>query len=270
MHLFFTDLDGTLLNDKKQITPKTLEAIDAYITAGNKFIITSGRPLNNIREVAKRTGLDKYQDLLLICYNGSVIYDCVQEKYLADLRLDPKDALHIIDTAEEMGIHCQTYSSTKVVCRHHDPESDYYARQTQIEFIYDDDILAHLDEAPHKALAISLDDRNKLEQLQERLAPWMEGRLTTVFSCAEYLEFVDYRSGKGNAVKYVCDLYHVPVSDAYAAGDANNDFSMLTAVGNSIAMINGSDEVKAVSSIITREDNNHDGLAEILFRLAEN
>ena len=61
----------------------------------------------------------------------------------------------------------------------------------------------------------------------------------------------------------------MPVSDAYAAGDANNDFSMLTAVGNSIAMINGSNEVKAVSSIITKEDNNHDGLAEILFHLAE-
>ena len=268
MYLFFTDLDGTLLNDEKQITPKTLEAIDAYISAGNKFIITSGRPFNNIREVAKRTGLDKYQDLVLICYNGSVIYDCRQEKFLADLRLDPKDALHIIDTAEEMGIHCQTYSSTKAVCRHHDPESDYYAHQTQIEFVYADDILAHLDEAPHKALAISMDDRTKLEQLQKRLAPWMEGRLTTVFSCAEYLEFVDYRSGKGNAVKFVCDLYHVPVSDAYAAGDANNDFSMLTAVGNSIAMINGSDEVKAISSIITKEDNNHDGLAEILFRLS--
>ena len=55
MYLFFTDLDGTLLNDEKQITPKTLEAIDAYISAGNKFIIASGRPFNNIREVAKRT-----------------------------------------------------------------------------------------------------------------------------------------------------------------------------------------------------------------------
>ena len=110
--------------------------------------------------------------------------------------------------------------------------------------------------------------QEKLERLQEKLAPWMEGKLTTVFSCPEYLEFVDHRSGKGNAVRYVCDLYGIPVSEAYAAGDANNDFSMLSAAGNSIAMINGSDEVKAISSIITTKDNNHDGLAEILFSLA--
>lgn len=269
MHLFFTDLDGTLLTDEKNISSKTMEAIDAYISAGNKFIIASGRPFNNIRDVLKRTGLDRYQNLLLICYNGSVIYDCGAEKYLVDLRLDPKDVLHIIDTAEEMGIHCQTYSSKKVVSRHQGIETDYYTKQTQLEYIFDRDILSHLDEAPRKALAISMDHREKLEQLKEKLAPWMEGKLTTVFSCPEYLEFVDYRSGKGNAVRYVCDLYHIPVTDAYAAGDANNDLSMLQAVGNSIAMVNGSNEVKAISSIITEEDNNHDGLAGILLQLAK-
>lgn len=268
MYLFFSDLDGTLLTDQKLITPKTLEAIDAYISAGNKFVISTGRPLNNLREVIKRIGLDRYQDLLLICYNGSIIYDCGQEKFLADFRLEIDDILHIIDTAREMGIHCQTYSSAKVVCRKHNPEADYYISQTQMEFIYDEDIRSHLDEAPHKALAISLDNREKLELLNEKLTPWMAGKLTTVFSCPEFLEFVDYRSGKGNAVKYVCDLYHVPVSQAYAAGDANNDASMLAAVGNSIAMVNGSKEVKAIASIITKQDNNHDGLAEILFSLA--
>lgn len=246
-----------------------MEAIEAYIAAGNKLIIASGRPFNNIRDVVKRTGLDRYRDLLLICYNGSVIYDCGQEKFLADLRLNPQDILHIIDTAEEMGLHCQTYSSTKVVCRRHDMESDFYAKQTGMEYIYTDDILSHLDENPHKALAISMDGHEKLEELKRKLTPWMGERLTTVYSCPEYIEFVDYRSGKGNAVRYVCDLYNVPVADAYAAGDANNDFSMLTAVGNSIAMINGSDEVKEVASIVTKEDNNHDGLAEILFRLAK-
>lgn len=269
MHLFFTDLDGTLLTDEKRITPRTLAAIDAYISAGNKFIISSGRPFNNIREVVKRTGLDRYRDLLLICYNGSVIYDCGQEKYLADLRISSKDALYIIDTAEEMGLHCQTYSSTKVICRQHTPEADYYMSQTQMDFIYNEDILSCLDEEPHKALAISLDSQKRLDALKEKLTPWMEGKLTTVYSSPQYLEFVDYRSGKGSAVKYVCNLFDVPATQAYAAGDANNDFSMLSAVGNSIAMCNGSDEVKAIASVITKKDNNHDGLADILFSLAQ-
>lgn len=79
---------------------------------------------------------------------------------------------------------------------------------------------------------------------------------------------MDCRSGKGNAVKYVCDLYGIPATDAYAAGDADNDFSMLSAVGHSVAMVNGTAEVKSIASMVTKFDNNHDGLADLLFSLA--
>ncbi len=269
MHLFFTDLDGTLLNDDKRISEKTMSAIEAYIAAGNKFIISSGRPLNSILKVLEETGLNRYQDLILICYNGSLIYDYRQKKPLLDLPLKIEDVLYIMNVAEEMGIHCQTYSSTHVVCRRHDREIDFYTAETHMDACYDEDIAPSLDEAPYKALAITMDDQNKLVSLGKRLSSWMEGKITTVFSNVNYLEFVDYRSGKGSAVKYVCELFHVPVSEAYVAGDANNDVTMLEAAGHSIAMKNGSDEVKAIASMITAEDNNHDGLAEILFRLAK-
>lgn len=268
MHLFFTDLDGTLFNDDRQITPRTAQAIDAYIAAGNKFIISSGRPLTSVQKAMKETGLDKYENLLIICYNGSLIYDCDAKKPLLDLRLKKEDALHIINTAEEMGIHCQTYSSTQVVCRRPCPEVDFYNKHTRMTACYDEDILPSVDEDPYKALAISLDDKSRLYALIDKLSPWMEGKIMTLFSNDKYLEFVDYRSGKGNAVRNVCEIFGVPAAEAYAAGDANNDLSMLEAVGNSIAMINGSSEVKAVSSIITTEDNNHDGLADILLQLA--
>ncbi len=268
MHIFFTDLDGTLLNDKKQITPRTMEAIAAYIAAGNKFVISSGRPLSSIFDVMKNTGLDRYQDLLLISYNGSLVYDCKEKKALMDFPMDIEDIMHIIHTAEEIGIHCQTYTATHAVCKRHDKEVDFYIHMTGMDFLYDETITGSLTEPPYKALAISLDDKNRLNALRDKLLPWMAGKYATVFSCNELIEFVDYRSGKGNAVKNVCDLFHISVSEAYAAGDANNDVSMLEAAGNSIAMLNGSDEVKSVSSIITEYDNNHDGLADILLKLS--
>lgn len=269
MKLFFTDLDGTLLTDDKKISPKTMSAIEKYIAAGNKFIISSGRPLNSIQEVMKYTGLDRYANLILICYNGSLVYDCGQEKALLDLRLKKEDALHIIDTAEEMGIHAQTYSSTNVVCRRHDKEIDFYVQETRMTPRFDETILNSLDIEPYKVLAIALDNRKRLIELDNRLAPWMDGRIITVYSNDNYLEFVDYRSGKGNAVKNVCGIFGVPLSEAYAAGDANNDLSMLQAAGCSIAMKNGSEDAKAAASMITAKDNNHDGLSEILLKLAE-
>lgn len=269
MYLFFTDLDGTLLNYDKQVTPKTMAAIEAFITAGNKFVIASGRPLYSIFKVLEETGLNRYQDLILICYNGSLIYDCSRKKVLLDLRLKKEDVLHIINTAEEIGLHCQTYSSSQVVCKRHDKEIDFYTAETRMSACYDEEILPSLDEAPYKALAIALEDTDRLRILREKLESWMEGKIVSVSSNPNYLEFVDYRSGKGNAVRNVCDLFHVPIENAYAAGDANNDLTMLEAAGHSIAMINGSDEAKAAASMITAEDNDHDGLADILFQLSK-
>ena len=42
--IFFTDLDGTLLNDKKEITPGNRTAISAALSAGHKIVIATGRP----------------------------------------------------------------------------------------------------------------------------------------------------------------------------------------------------------------------------------
>ena len=67
---------------------------------------------------------------------------------------------------------------------------------------------------------------------------------------------------KGEAVKMLCQKLDVAIENAVACGDAANDLAMLKAAGIGVAMINGSDEVKAVADYITTRDNNHDGVAE--------
>ena len=67
---------------------------------------------------------------------------------------------------------------------------------------------------------------------------------------------------KGEAVKMLCQKLGVAIENAVACGDAANDLAMLKAAGIGVAMINGSDEVKAVADYITTRDNNHDGVAE--------
>jgi hypothetical protein len=59
----------------------------------------------------------------------------------------------------------------------------------------------------------------------------------------------------------------VALSDAYAAGDAGNDISMLEAAGTGIAMANASENVKKAADVITDLDNDHDGLADMMEKL---
>ena len=56
----------------------------------------------------------------------------------------------------------------------------------------------------------------------------------------------------------------IPIENTIAAGDEQNDISMIEAAGLGIAMINASEEVKAYADVVTKYDNDHDGLAELI------
>ena len=71
-------------------------------------------------------------------------------------------------------------------------------------------------------------------------------------------------AGKGNGIRFLAEYLHVPMSHTYAAGDAENDISMLEAAGTGIAMANATEAVKQAADIVTADDNNHDGLLPII------
>ena len=85
-----------------------------------------------------------------------------------------------------------------------------------------------------------------------------------IFSSEYYLEVFPSDSGKGRSVDVLCKLMDVPGLMVVAAGDEENDISMLDKADVAIAMENGTDEVKGHSTTISESDNDHDGLARTL------
>lgn len=86
MKLLFTDLDGTLLNNDSQISPDTRAFLDEFLAAGNKLILSSGRPTDSVLEVKNNAGLSQ-PGILLSCYNGAQIYDCDSRRTIMAKRL---------------------------------------------------------------------------------------------------------------------------------------------------------------------------------------
>ena len=84
------DLDGTLTNSQKEVTPRTRAALDATIAKGVTIVLASGRPTAGVLPLAKELGLDKKGGCIL-SYNGGKIIDCrtgqtlVQHAFPADL-----------------------------------------------------------------------------------------------------------------------------------------------------------------------------------------
>lgn len=261
--IFFFDLDGTLLNKEKIITPATMEALTAFAEAGNHFCINTGRAIDSAKAVYNGLGL-KLRGSYLCGSNGTEIYSVDEDKYVfkTGIRLDlvPR----IMDLAEHYDIHCHTYNETHIVSRWNGECMNYYRRVIKTPLIVDDNVMKYLSAPPSKMIAIELHDHEKQERFRFALQKMVGDELTLLYSNPYYMEIFPSIAGKGSAVKRLADYLGIPIENTYAAGDEQNDISMIEAAGCGIAMINGSDMVKASADVITKEDNDHDGLAEFI------
>ena len=80
--LFFTDLDGTLLTDGKEVTPATKDTLQKWTSAGNKLVLSSGRAIESVNNVRISLGLD-FPGMYLIGSNGGEIFDCAVEQMIS-------------------------------------------------------------------------------------------------------------------------------------------------------------------------------------------
>lgn len=265
--MLFMDLDGTLLDDRKEITPGNRLALDQALERGHGVIITTGRPLKSAMDQARKLGMDK-PGCCLIAYNGAVIYDWAQEKQIFSRTLTYPVVYRVFDKVNPMGIHIQTYDEWTVLVepRCDDEAVRRYCGLINMEHRVVGDVHTDLTEEPVKVLLIDYEDQTELRKVESWLRETMPEEVDCFFSCDQYLEVVPKGMSKGEAVVMLCRMMGVPVENAVAVGDAANDLSMIAMAGIGVAMANGTDEVKAIADYVTLRDNNHDGIAEVVAR----
>ena len=256
------DLDGTLLNDAKEITQGNREALERTLGRGHGVIITTGRPLKSALAQARRLGLDK-PGCYTIAYNGAMVYDWSKQDNVFTRALEIPAVIRVFEKANAIGEHIQTYDSFDVLVekRGDDEALRRYCQMVSMTYRVIDNVHTDLKENPVKCLVINYEKKDGLLQMQQWIRENMP-EMDCFFSCEQFLEVVPKGMNKGEAVKMLCKLLDVEIENAVACGDAANDLAMLKAAGIGVAMINGSDEVKAVADYITTRDNNHDGVAE--------
>lgn len=265
--MLFLDLDGTLLDDHKQITPGNRTALEGALSRGHGVIITTGRPLTSAVEQARKLGLDK-PGCYLIAYNGTVIYDWQSRQELFRKDLELETVWRVFDQARLWDLHIQAYDSQWVLVekRCDDENVRRYCGLTNSGFRVLDDIRTGLTERPGKLLLSDYQDNTELRKMESWLRENMADQVDCFFSCPEYLEVVPKGMNKGEAVKMLCGILGIPIENAVAVGDAANDLSMIVAAGIGVAMANGTEDVKTVANYVTTCDNNHDGIAEVVER----
>ena len=262
--ILFTDLDGTLLNNESRVVGKMQQALVDMCKERHVLVLSSGRPLDSILEVMKDAGLD-FPGMYVIANNGTLIYDCDNKKALLELRVSYADVTGIWELATESGIHVQTYTATQIISAKDNKEVQYYRRKIHMPLLLAENPMDVLDKEPYKILCIDLDDHDRIKAFQKKVHERFGERLQTVFSNPYYLEIFVKEAGKGNGLRFLCEYLNVPVENSIAAGDAQNDISMLEAAGLAVAMCNGDEDIKAMADVITKRNNHECGLADVVY-----
>ena len=263
--IFFLDLDGTLLTTTKEISPTTRKAIDDWLTNGNILVLSSGRPLDSIKEVINNNNLSN-KNVYAIGFNGSIFYDSYKDEIFLKRTLSIEDAVQIAHEANDHGIYSHTYNSSHILTGKVDKELEFYRKSIHLPYTLLPDYPNGINEPPCKVLCINLETPEILEGFGKHLVSVFNGKVNSLKSNKYLLEVFPSASGKGKAVNDFADYMNIPIYDTIAAGDESNDKSMLEAAGISIAMKNGKDELKEIATYITDETNDHDGLAPFFYK----
>lgn len=261
--ILFTDLDGTLLNDKKEVTPGNHQAIDAALQAGHKIVVTTGRAFTSAVLITKRAGLFR-DGCYIIAFNGGLIYEISTGKIIYERTLPAGVSKDIFRAAQKAGLHIQTYSDTKVLSVKETPELIRYTTTVEMEYQIVPDLDEIFEQESCKVICINYQDKPRLERFQKEVLDPLKGTVDSFFSNDALLEIVPSGTSKGTAVEWFCEHMGIPIENSVAAGDAQNDIEMLKAAHIGAVMKNAFPGVAEFGNYITENDNNHDGFAEIV------
>lgn len=261
--VLFTDLDGTLLNDAKEISEGNRSAILAALALGHKIVITTGRATSCAVELARRLGLTM-EGCYVIAFNGGCIYDMFHQMAIYNRALPLKYVRYLLDTAHNLGVHAHTYLGEYVIAEQDTTDLHRYAAATQMNYQVVPDACSVLTEEPCKVLIVDYENHQPLENYRNAIAEWCKNKADTYFSCRELLEVVPPGVTKGSAIKILCNHLGISMENTISAGDADNDISMLQTTHISVVMKNAADFMHQYGTYITKHDNNHDGIAEVI------
>lgn len=257
-------MDGTTLNDQVQIPEENYEAMRAAVQAGHEVVITTGRPLASAKILLKKWKLDEIGLRYVIAFNGGMILDAVTGEILYQ-KTCPLDQMKlVIEEAKKLGIYIQTYEGELVLTEREGACLDHYINRNRMQVKVVLDLLTSLQEEACKLLAIDLEHPERLIELKKNLDLCTKNKMECCFSSVDYLEILPCGVSKGEALLAFCEMQGIPVKHTLAAGDENNDISMLRTAGIGCAVANARPNVKEMADYITDCDNNHGAVREII------
>lgn len=271
------DIDGTLTNNQKQITPKTKAALLKAQESGITLVLSSGRPDQGLYKWAKELKMTEHNGLF-ICYNGSKVMNCQTGEVLFNQPIPKEDAQAVLNHVMKFEvvpmISQGEYMYVTDVFQHdirpglpNLPEvfnvMQYEARGNGYLLCEKRDLAAFADFPLNKILTYG-NPAYLQEHWKEMSAPFAD-RLNAMFTAPFYFEYTAKGVDKAKAIECALTPLGYKRNEMIAFGDAQNDRSMLQYAGIGVAMGNAVEEIKDIADEVTAS-NEDDGIALSLYK----
>lgn len=255
------DLDGTLTNHDKVVTPRTRQALLKAQEQGAIIILASGRPTYGIVPVAECLELEKRGGYILSYNGGNIVNAKTSEKLFSQFLPDAVIPI-LYKYAKEKNHALLGYAGNEIITEM--PDDPYVKEESRINKMNIrkvDNLLDALE--PHPTKLLMTGDPTDMVKAEEELVEILGEKMDIFRSAPFFLELVPKGIDKAQSLLRLLSKINLTPADLMAFGDGYNDLSMLKLAGVGVAMANAAPEVRADADYVTLS-NEEDGVAEAL------
>lgn len=258
--LIAVDMDGTLLNEKKEVSNKCRKLISKLMEDGKKVVLATGRPLKGILPYLQTLDLLK-ENNYVVTYNGALVQSARGDEILYNkpLSLDSYKELYVV--SKELGVNIHALTDKSVLTPKNNPYTGIEASINQIPII--EGPIEDVDINTNIVKVMFIDDPKKLDAIIPLIPQWVKDKYSILRSASIFLEFLNKSVNKGVGVSIIAKKLGIKPEEVICVGDAGNDIAMIEYAGLGVAMGNATEEVKLAADYITLS-NEEDGVAHVI------
>lgn len=254
VRLVLSDVDGTLVAPSKELTTSAIDAVRHLREHDVLFALTSGRPPRGMSMLFDPLAIDTP----VSAFNGGLVVDRSMST-LKELTIDDEVAISVIDVLRAHDVSVWVFQGTEWFVLDEDgPHVEHEAAVCQ----FSPTVVSSFDGVRGQVVKVVgvTDATANIDAARGVLNDTLAGQVSATNSQSYYLDVTHRDANKGSVVDYLAAAYGIEACSIAVIGDMANDLLMFERAGVSIAMGNGSDEVRATADFVTKH-NDDDGFA---------
>jgi HAD-superfamily hydrolase, subfamily IIB len=266
--LIAIDMDGTLLKDDKSLSDVTKKSLKRAQELGVKIVLTSGRPIQGIKNYLDELELTREDDYV-IGLNGALI--CKTSDYSvvsSNATLTGKDLKYIYNKVKSLNTYVHAFTNEGDLVNKISKFSDNEEKRLNIK-IKQVDFLEDVSDNDEILKVVLEEEKGVLDRITANIPKELFAEYTVIRSVDFMIEFMNKDCNKASGLEKLGEYLGITKEEIIAIGDADNDIEMIEYAGLGVAMRNAKEEIKGIADFVTKS-NEEDGVAFVIEKFIVN